>query len=195
MTILKELKTPVFNAEGVSHLPRDTYTLTFAKHDKTIATLSWAEILKLKQTTLDIRMTSVSGWSVRANWQGVLWADMMKHIGVAKQSPFVVFESSGGYTTNVYAEDVLPDRWLFCHSIDGEFLEDEYGAPLRTIVPNLWGYKSCKWLTKVRFENANEPGYWECRGYTDRGLIEPGITLDVNTGTKRPISGGEVKDF
>ena len=151
--------------------------------------------MKLPQATLNCRMTSVSGFSVRANWQGVLWRDMMSHVGEPEDFKYIIFESPGGYTTNCYREDLLPDRWIFCHSVDGEPLEPEYGGPLRMIIPNLWGYKSCKWLTGVRFSMSNEPGFWETRGYTDRGLIEPGTMLDVNTQTERPIRGGEVTEF
>ncbi len=195
MSILKRLNTPVFKAEGLLHIPREKAFVEFLVDQKTIATLSYYDILKLPQTTLNLRLTSVSGWSVRANWQGVLWKDMVDSIGIADDSKFIVFASEREYTTNVYREDVLTDRWLFCIGVDGEPIEDEYGGPVRMIIPNLWGYKSCKWLASVRFTNANESGYWETRGYTDRGLIAAGVTLDVNSGLERKISGGEVMDF
>jgi DMSO/TMAO reductase YedYZ molybdopterin-dependent catalytic subunit len=63
------------------------------------------------------------------------------------------------------------------------------------VIPNLWGYKSCKWLGKIDFIDQMEGGYWEDRGYTRSGMIEPGFTLDINTQTRKPISGGEVLDF
>jgi DMSO/TMAO reductase YedYZ molybdopterin-dependent catalytic subunit len=63
------------------------------------------------------------------------------------------------------------------------------------VIPNLWGYKSCKWLGKIEFINQEEGGYWEDRGYTRSGLIESGITFDMNTKTRRPIKGGEVTEF
>ena len=43
--------------------------------------------------------------------------------------------------------------------------------------------------------DTDKGGYWEDRGYTESGIIEPGFTLDVNTGTRRPIPGGEVTEF
>jgi len=195
MTILKETNTPVFDAEGIPEIDQVSYSVEFSGGglDAQIVTLD--EIKKLPKVTIDMRMTSVSGFSVRADWQGVLWKDLMAHLGNPSEYQFVVFESIGGYTTNVYVEDLLPDRWLFCYSVGNELLEIEYGGPLRIVIPNLWGYKSCKWLSKVRFLKENEPGYWETRGYTDRGLIEAGETLDVNSDCRRPISGGEVTEF
>lgn len=194
MTILKDLRLPVFKEEGIPSISAKDYLLKFEGLMKDVS-LRFEDILRLPQTTLNVRMTSVSGFSVRADWQGVLWRDMMEHVGAPSDPNFVIFESFGGYTTNVYKEDIIPDRWIFCHSVAGERLEPEYGAPLRMIIPNLWGYKSCKWLVKVKFSKTNEPGFWETHGYEDRGLIEPGETLDVNTGTRRPIKGGEVTEF
>ncbi len=195
MTILKEKNTPVFDAEGIPEVDQDSYSVEFSGEGLDARSVTLSEIKKLPKTTMDMRLTSVSGFSVRANWQGVLWKDLMAHLGNPEGYQFVVFESIGGYTTNVYIEDLLPDRWLFCYSVGDELLETEYGGPLRIVIPNLWGYKSCKWLAKVRFLKENESGYWETRGYTDRGLIEAGETLDVNSGKRRPIKSGEVTEF
>ncbi len=195
MTVLKELGTPVFKEEGIPEIYEPSYRLEFDFGEGNIRTFSMLDIFAMKQSTLDARLTSVSGFSVRAKWQGVLWRDMMESLGYKENFNFVLFESAGGYTTNVYRQDILPDRWMFCHSVDGERLEAEYGAPLRLIIPNLWGYKSCKWLVKVRFLEKNESGFWETHGYDDRGLIEAGTTLDVNTGKKRPMKGGEITEF
>jgi hypothetical protein len=38
-------------------------------------------------------------------------------------------------------------------------------------------------------------GYWEDRGYPRDAVIEPGMTLDINTHKHRPIKGGEVTEF
>jgi DMSO/TMAO reductase YedYZ molybdopterin-dependent catalytic subunit len=63
------------------------------------------------------------------------------------------------------------------------------------VIPNLWGYKSCKWLGRIDFIDQMEGGYWEDRGYTRSGMIESGFTLDINTKARRPIKGGEVTEF
>lgn len=196
MTILKDLTTPIFKAEGIPKFDRFSYHVEVFHDNKLLKIIPLTDIMKLPQTTLNARMTSVSGWSVRADWNGVLWKDMMTAIGAVDPFEFVIFENTEGtYTTNCYKEDILPERWIVCHSVGGEPLEVEYGGPLRMIVPNLWGYKSCKWLGKIRFCSKNESGYWETRGYTDRGQIEEGTTKDVNTGEIRDIAGGEVTAF
>jgi DMSO/TMAO reductase YedYZ molybdopterin-dependent catalytic subunit len=101
----------------------------------------------------------------------------------------------GGYSTAVLSKDLENPRVLLAYGVNGDSIEAEYGGPLRMVVPNLWGYKSCKWVGKIEFINQEEGGYWEDRGYTRSGMIEPGYTLDINTQTRRPIRGGEVTEF
>ena len=84
---------------------------------------------------------------------------------------------------------------MLVYGVAGEALETEYGGPLRTVIPNLWGYKSCKWLVRIEFCNEMLGGYWEDRGYTRSGIIEPGTILDINTRTKRQIKGDEITEF
>ena len=65
------------------------------------------------------------------------------------------------------------------------------------VVPQLWGYKSCKWLVRIEFCERMRGGYWEDRGYSRDGLIEPGTTRDMNDGgkVKRIAGGGEATEF
>jgi DMSO/TMAO reductase YedYZ molybdopterin-dependent catalytic subunit len=111
------------------------------------------------------------------------------------RDPMEFTSVGGGYRTTVSLKDLENPRVLLAYGVNGDPIEAEYGGPLRMVIPNLWGYKSCKWLGKIEFINQEEGGYWEDRGYTRSGLIEPGFTLDINTQTRRPIQGGEVTEF
>lgn len=196
MTTLKEMNTPVFAAEGILHISRPDYKLETIGLVERPVTLSLHEVMNtLPNTVMNRRLTSVSGWSVRANWNGVLWKDFVNYVQPLNNARYVLFSSAREYTTAVWIPDLLASDSMLAWGVDDELLEDQYGGPLRLVVPNLWGYKSCKWLTKIQFIEKYQTGYWELRGYSHRGLIEPGETLDVNTQKWRPISGGEVIDF
>jgi DMSO/TMAO reductase YedYZ molybdopterin-dependent catalytic subunit len=117
-------------------------------------------------------------------------------ISLLPEANHVRFTAVGeGYTTVVLLKNLENPRVLLAYEVNGEAIEVEYGGPLRMVIPNLWGYKSCKWLGRIDFINHMEGGYWEDRGYTRSGIIEPGFTLDMNTKSRRPITGGEVMDF
>lgn len=195
MTLMKELKVPVFYAEGIPKYDLEKWSLRVEGLVETPHTYTFAQVLAWQQSTVDARLTSVSGWSVRLPWQGTLWREFISIAHPKPETTHVTFVSMGGYESNMPLLVLDHPRVLLCHSIAGERLEREYGAPLRMIVPNLWGYKSVKGLSRIVFGNREEGGFWEDRGYTRSGEIEAGITLDINTGSKRRINGGEVTEF
>jgi DMSO/TMAO reductase YedYZ molybdopterin-dependent catalytic subunit len=195
MSILSVLKTPVFKAEGIPYMEESSYRLQVKGLVAKEYTFSLNEIKSMPFTSLNARLTSVSGWSVRAEWEGVLLQDFMRHLELMPQALHVVFTSVGGYDTSLPLHEIT-DRVILAYAVGGEPLEPEYGSPLRLLVPHLWGYKSCKWLARIDFTEQERMGYWESRGYTQSGRIEPGVTLDINTGTKKQIrGGGEIIEF
>ncbi|PLX15854.1 MAG: oxidoreductase [Candidatus Muiribacterium halophilum] len=193
MTILKRLNTPVFYAEGVPTLDQVKdmkLTINFPEHEEILL-----DILRLREyefSTIDARLTSVSGWSVRANWQGVIFKSLFDSFDINFDVDHVFMESYGGYTTCVSLKKMLYEKVLLCFMVDGDELELEYGYPFRLIIPHLWGYKSIKAVKKISFIKGYKKGFWEQRGYSDHGEIEPGITYDVNSKKKVEIPGGEV---
>lgn len=195
MSILSRMNTPVFKAEGIPLIEEKTFKvavwgLLAGERDYTLA-----EIRLMPFTSLDARLTSVSGWSVRARWDGVLWKDFTRDFVLLPLARHVTFSSLGGYETSIPLE-MMNERVMLVWGVDGEPLECEYGGPLRLLVPHLWGYKSCKWLCGIEFHAEERGGFWEDRGYSRSGLIEPGLTLDINTRTERLIKGGgEVTEF
>jgi DMSO/TMAO reductase YedYZ molybdopterin-dependent catalytic subunit len=196
VSVLSDLDTPVFAAEGV---PAGTDAGQWRVRVDGLAgkkvELGLAAIKSLPNVVVSARLTSVSGWSVRAQWEGTPWTEFMKRHPGRPEATHVTFTSAGGYATTIALADLASPRVLLCWGVGGEPLEPDYGGPLRMLVPNLWGYKSCKWVTRITYADSLVPGYWETRGYTNHGRIEPGATMDVNTRTRRPIRGGEVTEF
>lgn len=195
MSMLKLMNTPVFAAEGVLHLDRAAYRLTVSGLTGGERTFGLEEIKSLPNSTANRRLTSVSGWSVRADWEGIAWGDFLATAGPLPTARYALFTSAGDYTTCVSLHALAASESMLAWGVAGEPLEDEYGGPLRLVVPNLWGYKSCKWLARVAFIDKYVTGYWELRGYSHDGRIEPGETFDVNSQKHRPITGGEVTEF
>ena len=81
----------------------------------------------------------------------------------------MVLQSYDGYTTNLALEDFAAEDALLAHSWSGDPLELEHGGPVRVVVPHLYFWKSAKWLQRIEFRTDDAPGYWEVRGYHNRG--------------------------
>ena len=196
MSILRDHGVPAFKAGGMPTIDLRTYGLFVGGLADRERHFSWQEILRMPKSKVNCRLTSVSGWSVRADWEGIKWKDFLKEITINPQSSHVRFTAIGGnYTTVVGFRDLENPGVILAYGVNGEPIEPDYGGPLRMLIPNLWGYKSCKWLGRIDFINQMEGGYWEDRGYTRSGTIEPGFTFDINTKSRKPIRGGEVIDF
>jgi DMSO/TMAO reductase YedYZ molybdopterin-dependent catalytic subunit len=196
MSILKDLDVPIFKAGGMPAIDLKNYVLLVGGLVKEKRSFSWKDILAMPKSRVNSRLTSVSGWSVRADWEGIRWDDFVRQISFNPEANYVRFSTVGGsYTTVVSIKDLENPRVLLANGVNGDWIEPEYGGPLRMVIPNLWGYKSCKWVGEIDFIDQMEGGYWEDRGYTRSGIIEPGFTFDINTKTRRPIRGGEVTEF
>jgi DMSO/TMAO reductase YedYZ molybdopterin-dependent catalytic subunit len=197
MSILSRLKVPAFRAGGAPpRVDERQYRLEVLGLVEEPASFSLEEIKSWPMTSVDARLTSVSGWSVRALWQGVLWSEFLESISLRSKASHATFSSlGGGYHTTISLEELDHPRVLLAYAVENEPLELQYGGPLRMIVPHLWGYKSAKWLGTIEFTDRMHGGYWEDKGYTRTGIIEPGTTLDLNTGKRRNIQGGEVTQF
>lgn len=194
MSRLKELNTPVFWVEGhPGMIDRESWEIEVSGLCDAPQTFTWAQLSQMPKTTVDARLTSVTRFSVRGNWSGVRLFDIMKAVGSHPSVTFVRFWSIRSiYDTSIPAETAMKKGTLLAYEFDGEYLEEDYGGPIRAFVPYLWGYKSAKSVTRIIFMDHYLPGYWEKRGYTDEAYIETGLVRDMNDGGRiRRISEGE----
>jgi sulfoxide reductase catalytic subunit YedY len=87
----------------------------------------------------------------------------------------VRLQCGDGYWEVLPIADLLRERVLFAYRMEGEFLADEYGSPLRLIVPWKYGYKGAKCITAISLVDSMGPGYWSTVGpYSTIGDIEEG---------------------
>jgi DMSO/TMAO reductase YedYZ molybdopterin-dependent catalytic subunit len=61
--------------------------------------------------------------------------------------------------------DATQPNVLLAHKLGGKANPRPHGPPVRALVPDLYFWKSAKWLTGIRFSRTDRPGYWETRGY------------------------------
>jgi DMSO/TMAO reductase YedYZ molybdopterin-dependent catalytic subunit len=128
--------------------------------------LDFAELLALPQQQLELDVHCVTGWSrLGARWEGVRIADLAARAKPRPAARHVIFEAAHGYTSNVRIDEALAADSLIAHRYDGDALAHRNGAPVRALIPQLYFWKSAKWLQGIRFVEDDEPGYWELRGY------------------------------
>lgn len=133
-------------------------------------TLSWEQFQALPQTRVTTDIHCVTTWSRYDNaWEGVRMRDLLALARPQAAAQHAVFHSFGGYTTNVPLAELGGDDVLFAHSHDGAPLEAEHGGPLRGVIPQLYFWKSAKWVRGIEFVAEDRPGFWEMYGYHMHG--------------------------
>jgi DMSO/TMAO reductase YedYZ molybdopterin-dependent catalytic subunit len=128
--------------------------------------LTYDELLALPQTEQVSDVHCVTGWSALGmSFLGVRVATLADKVGVRTSARHVIFEAAHGYTANVPLAEATAPNVLVTYRMNGRPFARQHGAPVRGLVPDLYFWKSAKWLTGIRFVGPDAPGYWEVRGY------------------------------
>ncbi|MEC3895607.1 MULTISPECIES: molybdopterin-dependent oxidoreductase [Nocardiopsis] len=101
-------------------------------------------------------------------WTGVRASDLVRWAPPSPETTHVMAWGEYGYSANLRIDDFLSDGVLLATHRDGEPLSPEHGYPLRLVVPQLYGWKSVKWLRSVEYMVGDRRGFWEERGYHNR---------------------------
>jgi DMSO/TMAO reductase YedYZ molybdopterin-dependent catalytic subunit len=127
---------------------------------------SWEEFLALPQKKFKIDFHCVTTWSkLDQEFLGVDFEDILKETRPKDSAKFVIFESFDGYSTNISLDELKRNIAFIAIKMDNKEIEVEFGGPARLVVPHLYAYKSAKFLKAIRFQQKDEPGFWESRGY------------------------------
>jgi len=114
----------------------------------------------------------VTGWSISdVLWEGVPIKVLAEKAIVKPEVRWVMFYCSDGYTAPIPTEDALKEDSIIAFRINGKTLSAEQGFPARAFIPHLYGWKSAKWLVEIEFIKNYVDGYWEMRGYHERGNV------------------------
>ena len=133
-------------------------------------TLDWQAFAALPQTSRISDIHCVTTWSRYDNhWDGVSTHDFLDAVAPRLEAKHLLLVSNDGYTTNVGLDDFASPDAIIAHSWEGEPLTLEHGGPVRLVLPHLYFWKSAKWLRRIDFVARDQPGFWELRGYHNRG--------------------------
>jgi DMSO/TMAO reductase YedYZ molybdopterin-dependent catalytic subunit len=109
----------------------------------------------------------VTGWTVKnVHWAGVRFQhlfDLVEPLPAAKAIRFDSLEIP--YNDSLTLQQTLLPEVMLAYELDGAPLSRPHGAPVRVVIPEMYGYKGVKWLTKMEFVATQPTGYWEGLGY------------------------------
>jgi DMSO/TMAO reductase YedYZ molybdopterin-dependent catalytic subunit len=167
----REVKTwPVLDLGAQPKIDLKLWRLAIDGLVENPVTVDWQQLGDLPHTDVTGDIHCVTAWSRYDNrWRGVLVKDLLELVRPKPEARFVLFQSYDTYTTNLPLEEfAVPDALLATHW-EGEPLTVAHGGPLRVVVPQLYFWKSAKWVKRITFAAEDRPGFWEVRGYHNHG--------------------------
>jgi DMSO/TMAO reductase YedYZ molybdopterin-dependent catalytic subunit len=130
-------------------------------------TLTYADLRKLPRAHQISDFHCVTGWSVdNVRWSGVRFRDLLAAAGPQTTGTVLQFVSAESpYVDTLTLKQAEFHDAMLAYEMDGKPLAREHGAPVRVVIPEMYGYKGVKWVQKIVVTDHVEPGYWEQRGY------------------------------
>ena len=139
-------------AAGVLRSARSPdYRLTVT-NGSTRRAFSFADLQAMPQVTHRLPIACVEGWSVDAEWTGVVLADLVAAVGGSRESDvrMISLEPPGPYSrTVVPARHARDAKTLIALKLNGQMLDLDHGYPCRLIAPTRPGVLQTKWLSRI----------------------------------------------
>jgi sulfoxide reductase catalytic subunit YedY len=135
------------------------------------------ELLKLAPLEERIyRLRCVEAWSMVIPWVGYPLAELIRKVEPTGNAKFVEFvtlldpEQMPGqrvpvlewpYVEGLRMDEAMHPLTLLAFGLYGQALPNQNGAPVRTVVPWKYGFKSAKSIVKIRFVEREPVNSWQ----------------------------------
>jgi DMSO/TMAO reductase YedYZ molybdopterin-dependent catalytic subunit len=150
-----------------------TWKLSLGGHVEKPTTIDYRELRSLPKVEQVSTFHCVTGWTVKnVQWGGVRLGEVLALAGpkdVAHAIQFVSMEQP--YVDYLTVQQAGLHDVMLAYEMDGKPLSRAHGAPLRLIIPEMYGYKNVKWLAGINMVSKPEAGYWEQLGYDEDAWV------------------------
>ena len=129
--------------------------------------LSYDELRALPRVDQVSTFHCVTGWTVdNVHWGGVRLKDVLDRAQPQASGHALRFVSMEvPYVDYLTRPQASQHDVMLAYEMDGKPLPQEHGAPVRLIIPEMYGYKNVKWLQGIDVVPRAGNGYWENLGY------------------------------
>jgi DMSO/TMAO reductase YedYZ molybdopterin-dependent catalytic subunit len=160
----------VYDIAHVERLEPTAARLRLSGLIETPIVLTWDQLMEMPCAKIVRDFHCVTSWSVQdVEWEGIRTQVLLDRLSPSPEVQWVLARGRDGYVTSVpYEAFARPDS-LLAYRMNGKLLSLEHGQPVRLVIPSLYAWKSAKYLDQLDFVHALTRGFWEQRGYHDRG--------------------------
>lgn len=111
-------------------------------------------------------------------WTGVRLKEVLEEAGLRRGVAEIAMEAEDGFYESMPLEEAMDERTLLVYEMNGEPLPEEHGYPLRVFIPNHYGMKQPKWITKIEAIDHEGAGYWVDRGWSEEAIPKTTSVVD-----------------
>lgn len=146
--------------------------------------ISYEELLDLEAVeqlhTLECISNETGGDLIgTALWTGVPLSDLLERARPETGAFDVVLRSVDGYADSIRFAKAMEPKTIVAYLMNGYTLPEDHGYPVRVLVPNIYGMKNVKWLTKIEVVKTDFQGYWMERGWSDLAVVNTHSRIDT----------------
>ena len=153
--------------DSIPNLPPASYRLAVGGMVGAPRSFTLEDLKSLQRAEQISTFHCVTGWTVKnVHWAGFrikdLLAEVKPHAG-ATAIRFVSAEPE--YNDSLTLDQAMLADVMLAYEMDGGPLSRPHGAPLRLVIPEMYGYKNVKWVNRIELLPHPTAGFWEQHGY------------------------------
>jgi DMSO/TMAO reductase YedYZ molybdopterin-dependent catalytic subunit len=155
--------------KGTRFIDKDAYRLQIDGMVERPANLTYVQIMNYSPVSKVVTLNCVEGWSFTSKWTGVPVKTLLDGTGIKENATSVIFFSEDGYSTSHDLDYLIENNIMLAYRINDLTLPPDRGFPLQLVAEGKYGYKWAKWIYHIELVNSSYKGYWESRGYNNKG--------------------------
>ncbi|NHJ22770.1 MAG: sulfite oxidase-like oxidoreductase [Candidatus Lokiarchaeota archaeon] len=161
---------PVLQKGTVAHIDKGSYSLEIDGEVEQPMILALQELETLKDIEIVEDIHCVTSWSkFDTKWGGLSFKKLFSMVKPKSSALFVEFLCADDrFTTTVPIDRLKRENAILALTYEGEPINDKHGGPVRAVIPDLYFYKSAKWIIGITFLKEDRLGYWERGGYSNK---------------------------
>lgn len=153
--------------DSMPNVAPDAYRLRVDGLVETPKTFTLADLKAMPRAEQVSDFHCVTGWSVaNVRWAGVRIGDLLERAGATSGVGALRFVSAEKpYEDSLTLKQALLPDVMLAYEMDGGPISRPHGAPVRLVMPEMYGYKSVKWVSHIELGRTAQAGFWEQHGY------------------------------
>ena len=159
--------------KGIQEIDIDEYRLLVDGLVEEERNYSYSELQEKKHVKKVVTLNCVTGWSVKALWEGIPLTVFLDELDIRDQANTLIFYSPDGYSTSLPIRYIEENNIIIADKLNGVRLPPKQGFPFQLIAEQKFGYKWIRWIERIEVSsNSDYEGYWESRGYSNSAEVE-----------------------